>query len=171
MLDHVENEHTAGWTEERVETLKAMWIDGKSAREIADTMGGGLSRSGVIGKVHRLKLPGRKTDVRPKRTPAQKADDSRVRTTIMRRNGNAGQPKAAAIRHRIAVQPTLPRDPLPSDDGVDVTKLLGLQHLTDKTCRWPVGDPMLPDFGFCGDPTKEGSRYCPKHHRRAYVRV
>lgn len=152
-------EHAAGWTKDRVERLKALWTDGKSASEIMAILGGGVTRSGVIGKVHRLKLPGRKTDVRPK----PKADDSRP----ARRNGNAGQPKAAAIRHRIAVQ--MPVEPLPIEEGVDVTHLLGLQQLNDHVCRWPIGDPLLPDFGFCGDPTKAGSKYCPKHHRRAYI--
>ena len=46
------------WTEERVETLKKLWSEGLSASQIATTLGG-VSRNAVIGKVHRLKLPGR----------------------------------------------------------------------------------------------------------------
>ena len=36
-------------------------------------------------------------------------------------------------------------------------------------CRWPVGDPRMPTFGFCALPKWAGSRhYCEWHHRRAH---
>ena len=41
------------WSEERVEVLKKMWLDGKSASEIAKELGE-ITRNAVIGKVHRL---------------------------------------------------------------------------------------------------------------------
>lgn len=66
-------EHAAGWTEDRVERLKALWREGKSATEIAVILGGGLSRNGVIGKVHRLKLDKRPT-VKAKRPSGAKKD-------------------------------------------------------------------------------------------------
>ncbi|WP_035463509.1 GcrA family cell cycle regulator, partial [Bartonella birtlesii] len=47
-----------GWTDERVELLKKFWNEGLSASQIAAQLGG-VSRNAVIGKVHRLKLPGR----------------------------------------------------------------------------------------------------------------
>ena len=47
-----------GWTDERVETLKKLWLDGLSASQIAKQLGG-VTRNAVIGKVHRLKLSGR----------------------------------------------------------------------------------------------------------------
>ena len=46
------------WTDERVETLKAMWAEGKSASQIAKELGG-VTRNAVIGKVHRLGLSNR----------------------------------------------------------------------------------------------------------------
>ena len=46
------------WTDERVETLKRLWIDGLSASQIAAELGG-ITRNAVIGKVHRLGLSGR----------------------------------------------------------------------------------------------------------------
>jgi len=46
------------WTDERVETLKTMWNDGKSASQIAKELGG-VTRNAVIGKVHRLGLSNR----------------------------------------------------------------------------------------------------------------
>ena len=46
------------WTDERVETLKSMWTEGKSASQIAKELGG-VTRNAVIGKVHRLGLSNR----------------------------------------------------------------------------------------------------------------
>ena len=48
-----------GWTEERVELLKKLWMEGLSASQIAGVLGDGVTRNAVIGKVHRLKLSGR----------------------------------------------------------------------------------------------------------------
>jgi GcrA cell cycle regulator len=62
------------WTDERVEKLKKLWADGLSASQIAAQLGG-VSRNAVIGKVHRLNLPGRaksggQSSVRTKRATA-----------------------------------------------------------------------------------------------------
>ena len=56
-----------GWTDERVETLKRLWLDGLSASQIAKQLGG-VTRNAVIGKVHRLGLSGRATPSKPART-------------------------------------------------------------------------------------------------------
>lgn len=41
-------------------------------------------------------------------------------------------------------------------------------HLSDKTCKWPIGDPMKEDFCFCGHGPRDGSPYCEYHARMAY---
>ena len=46
------------WTDERVDVLKTMWGEGKSASQIAKELGG-VTRNAVIGKVHRLGLSNR----------------------------------------------------------------------------------------------------------------
>ena len=48
------------WSEERVAVLKKMWLEGKSASEIAKELGE-ITRNAVIGKVHRLGLSNRET--------------------------------------------------------------------------------------------------------------
>src|SRR5512141_1623281 len=55
-----------GWTEERVEKLKKLWLDGLSASQIAKQLGG-VTRNAVIGKVHRLGLSGRAAPSQPSR--------------------------------------------------------------------------------------------------------
>lgn len=44
------------WTADRVETLRKLWREGMSARQIARSLGHGVTRNAVIGKVHRLGL-------------------------------------------------------------------------------------------------------------------
>jgi hypothetical protein len=40
--------------------------------------------------------------------------------------------------------------------------------LTDKTCRWPLGDPGTEDFCFCGHLPRAGFPYCSYHISLAY---
>lgn len=58
-LDNVEPIDRTIWTTSKVERLKSLWNDGKSATQIAASLGK-LSRSAVLGKVHRLGLSSRK---------------------------------------------------------------------------------------------------------------
>jgi GcrA cell cycle regulator len=41
-------------------------------------------------------------------------------------------------------------------------------HLSDKTCKWPIGDPGQEEFCFCGHGPRVGSPYCEYHARLAY---
>lgn len=43
-----------------------------------------------------------------------------------------------------------------------------LLALTERSCRWPVGDPGAPGFHFCGGPAFTGRPYCLFHARIAY---
>jgi len=42
-------------------------------------------------------------------------------------------------------------------------KRLTLMQLTERTCKWPVGDPATDDFWFCGLPSQPGKPYCEAH--------
>ena len=44
-----------------------------------------------------------------------------------------------------------------------VARRLTLMELTEKTCKWPVGDPATPNFWFCGLPVQGGKPYCEAH--------
>ena len=63
-----------GWTDERVELLKKLWMEGLSASQIAAELGEGVTRNAVIGKVHRLKLSARAkpTNTAPRSRPASR---------------------------------------------------------------------------------------------------
>ncbi|RYH08117.1 GcrA family cell cycle regulator [Tropicimonas sp. IMCC6043] len=40
---------------------------------------------------------------------------------------------------------------------------LTLMELTERTCKWPIGDPATEDFWFCGLPIQQGKPYCDAH--------
>lgn len=149
------------WTDDRIATLKKLWGEGISASQIGGVIG--VSRNAVIGKAGRLKLVHgghSKSNVR-----ARPAGGKRDRT------GNAGQPKAAAIRHRMAYRPPVLPIPLEPEEGVDVTgRHLGLLDVGAHDCKWLSGDP-LAEHTFCGKPVKEGAAWCPEHHARVYLRT
>ena len=59
------------WTDDRIELLRRLWDQGRSASQIADELGMGVSRNAVIGKAHRLGLRARPSPVKPE--PARPA--------------------------------------------------------------------------------------------------
>ncbi|PZO67885.1 MAG: GcrA cell cycle regulator [Paracoccus denitrificans] len=40
---------------------------------------------------------------------------------------------------------------------------LSLMELTERTCKWPIGDPATEKFWFCGLPSQAGKPYCDAH--------
>lgn len=40
---------------------------------------------------------------------------------------------------------------------------LHLMELTERTCKWPIGDPATEEFWFCGLPAVAGKPYCEAH--------
>jgi GcrA cell cycle regulator len=60
------------WNEERTATLRKLWLEGMSASQVARQLGG-VSRSAVIGKVHRLGITVRDIPARQRTS---------VRTTV-----------------------------------------------------------------------------------------
>ncbi len=42
-------------------------------------------------------------------------------------------------------------------------KKLKLMELTERTCKWPIGDPATEDFWFCGLPSQSEKPYCEAH--------
>ncbi|GHE04857.1 GcrA cell cycle regulator [Defluviimonas sp. 20V17] len=175
------------WTDERVETLKKMWAEGQSASQIAKELGG-VTRNAVIGKVHRLGLsnrtPGKGEGEADPAPEAAKAAAPQPKP--------AAAPKAEAPRPprpepevRPAAPPTPMRKPVvpagqplppqPSANEISPEALakvgeiekkarrLSLMELTERTCKWPIGDPATEDFWFCGLPAQPGKPYCEAH--------
>ncbi|QRM54097.1 GcrA family cell cycle regulator [Sinorhizobium sp. BG8] len=160
------------WTDERVERLKKLWSEGLSASQIAAQLGG-VSRNAVIGKVHRLNLPGRAksggtpTAARPKRpTSAPRAPNYAARVTTRTVARPAG---ATVIKEEIEVDFDIEQEIVPAGNVVvPMSRRLELTELTERTCKWPIGDPLKEEFHFCGNDSPDNSPYCNYHQRLAY---
>ena len=81
------------WTDERIDRLKALWGQGKTASHIAEELGG-VSRNAVIGKAHRLGLQSRPSPVKANE-PAPKAK-ARPKERIGSAAPTAPAPRAVA---------------------------------------------------------------------------
>lgn len=137
------------WSDEEIQTLKVMWNEeGASASAIARALGTGRSRNAVLGRVHRMGLLDRPAVAARSRTP-------RPRPCV------PVPPRAQALA---PFAPVLEEDPLTLADGGHVTIL----NISDRMCRWPIGDPSKTDFHFCGHSPKTDSPYCEAHARKAY---
>jgi GcrA cell cycle regulator len=173
------------WTDERVEKLKELWGDGMSASQIAKILGG-VTRNAVIGKVHRLGLSNRgaasggqaATDeakpapkpAKPSR-PAKAAAEPKDTVAVPEKV----KPAPVVVRTqpviRDATQPRAPGLPTPEEQAARATlveiekmaKRLDLLSLTERTCKWPIGDPTEESFHFCGLPSVAGKPYCEHH--------
>jgi GcrA cell cycle regulator len=165
-------DNAMAWTEERVELLRKLWLEGLSASRIAAELSGGVTRNAVIGKVHRLGLSGRVK-------AAALAPAARARTTASKTSGPA--PRSAPTRmmpmpthgnNALAVQTRPVQAPQPmrgSGEIVPMAANVTIMDLRESMCRWPVGDPSSPEFRYCGGraPIGEGP-YCAYHSRMAY---
>lgn len=160
------------WTDERVERLTKLWAEGLSASQIAAELGG-VSRNAVIGKVHRLNLPGRaksggSSASRSKRVASgSRSGYGSSRSTVTRsipRTSGATALKQEVIADAIAEIDTRPVE----DVVVPIFRKLPLTELTEKTCKWPVGDPLQDDFYFCGADCDDSSPYCSYHSKLAF---
>jgi GcrA cell cycle regulator len=148
------------WTDERVEALKRLWQEGLSASQIAAEIGG-VTRNAVIGKVHRLGLSGRgqPTSTVKRQRRAHSGQPRRPRQTVT--YGNLALQTHVEFVAEPRIQPR-------RDVVVPIAKRLTIEKLTERTCKWPNGDPGDEDFHFCGHDSLEGLPYCDYHAGVAY---
>lgn len=169
------------WTDERVELLKKMWGEGQSASQIAKEIGG-VTRNAVIGKVHRLGLSNRagsgttsaKAGTKPK-AAAKASPKPKVQPKTEPAIKPAPETKSSLPARKQIIPAGQPLPPQPSANEISPealakvnevekkAKKISLMELTERTCKWPVGDPATEDFWFCGLPVQQGKPYCEAH--------
>lgn len=134
------------WADESlVQQLRDLWDEGLSCSQIARRLGRDITRNSVIGKATRLGLPARG-------------------------NGSMSRKSYTRAKPVIVKEPPAPvveEEPVTLEDGSHVTILT----ITDRMCRWPIGDPVASNFHFCGRAPKAGAPYCEAHCRKAYQPV
>ncbi len=157
-----------GWTDERVEMLKKLWLDGLSASQIAKQLGG-VTRNAVIGKVHRLGLSGRAAPSQPARPvfKAPRPPRPMVASPPVHRRVVIEQPAITPAPTPVPAPIAAPAEicavALVEQRGTATVLTLGA-HM----CKWPIGDPATDDFTFCGRRASDEGPYCVDHARVAY---
>ncbi|QIR85729.1 GcrA family cell cycle regulator [Paracoccus sp. AK26] len=85
------------------------------------------------------------------------------------------QPVFTPVPRRPIVPAGQPLPPQPSANEISPETLasvrevekrarkLTLMELTERTCKWPIGDPATDKFWFCGLPSQPGKPYCEAH--------
>lgn len=144
------------WTDDKVKLLEKLWDDKLTARAIGKIMG--LTRSAVLGKVHRLGLPARFI------ASAKPRSCERVLET---------PPRKHFEREEQRLHPREPGDPSPrlrlvvSDRSSPCE--VDILHLEHQHCRWPRVDMSAPGgYVFCGAQRSDVSAYCAEHNVIAY---
>jgi GcrA cell cycle regulator len=181
------------WTDERVETLKKMWAEGQSASQIAKELGGvtrnavigkvhrlGLSNRVGTGKAEEdegdpVVAAATPPQAEPQISPAAERP-AEPRPATDRPAPPVGGATITTLPTRKAIIPAgQPLPPQPSANEISPEALasvrevekrarrLSLMELTERTCKWPIGDPATDDFWFCGLPTQAGKPYCDAH--------
>jgi GcrA cell cycle regulator len=133
------------WTQARVELLKKLWLEGCSASQVAAQLGG-VTRSAVIGKLHRLGVT-RAGSVR------RAVNHNAVRTARIVRDKPIPKPRLVYV----APKENEPLEPL--GETIDKAK--------HGQCLWIEGDPKQ-DGRICGRETG-GHAYCQHHRAAVYV--
>ena len=170
------------WTDERVETLKKLWLDGKSASQIAAELSNGITRNAVIGKVHRLGLSGRvkapaPAAPRPRPSKPQQSSVQRTVTTRPMMGGGGGGGGGVPMSRGATALAYSPRAEImqiekPAEDVViPMSERVTITDLREAMCRWPLGDPATSEFRYCGAKSPVGTPYCSYHARVAYQPV
>ncbi len=161
-------------TQTRLEWALASYASGESAANIGKALGRKFpetppTRNAVLGKLYRAgamashgtRLPGKRAT--PQQRAAMVASAPAVRQvaapTVERDRGNNA---ATAHKTRSAIANQAVRPQLATNDGQ------ALVALSAHACKWPIGDPMLDGFTFCGCQQQAGKQYCPKHCAAAY---
>ena len=179
------------WSDERVAILKKMWLEGSSASEIAKELGN-ITRNAVIGKVHRLGMSNRDTNnlksgsstsnakksVRRGRPPkVNKEEKKRGRphklkdpadfpgTLDVKEKSTTSSAKEMRLdENKTKVASDLSEETLQNILKVEMkSKKISLMELTERTCKWPIGDPATDTFWFCGHESEPGKPYCKTH--------
>jgi len=148
------------WTEDRISRLKTLWREGATAEQIAAALKNGITRSAVLGKVHRLGL----SEGRPGRPPPRRAATVRAgrAPAIAPRPPAAGPPAAAGTpsvtdASVVRAAPAAPPRPVAGPDILTVRP---------GQCRWPYGEPG-GGLVLCGRPVERGA-YCGGHAAMGY---
>lgn len=160
--------HCSPWNDERIALVKRLCGDysaSQIAAEIWKQYNIAVTRNAVIGIMHRQGMNGRQHGLRVHLPTPRDGNGDTGGSQVLRA-------RRARAKMRVGAGDAADSIPLPEIDVVDTLipfdQRKSLLELSADTCKWPVGDPLTPDFFFCGAAPISGQPYCACHSRRAY---
>lgn len=179
------------WTKDELETLRTLWVltdeeTGKpalSTAKIGERMGRG--KSSIVGKVHRLNLPGRPSPIkRPDAYPqAKKPGGNNSTLTALNRinpmpdrrlRGNHTLPPMVSevVAEILVDHPPPPPAPIiivpppPPPEPVIIFR----PPVSNNPCVFPTGESPRIKFE-CEATAEPGKPYCMAHAERCFVKI
>jgi GcrA cell cycle regulator len=155
------------WTNERIELLQKLWLEGWSASRIAAELGPPITRNAVIGKVYRLGLSGHAKAAASNVLASPSHQKAPRRPAHRHANSPQAVGNTALAFHPLVIEAPAPQTA--KDVVVPIFEPVTILELRESMCRWPIGDPAQPEFRFCGAKKLPGQGpYCACHSRIAY---
>jgi GcrA cell cycle regulator len=151
------------WNDARVQELKTLAARGLSAGQIATELHA-PSRNSVCGKGARL---GIKFWAKPS-NEERRATNNAEPKPVVERTASTGQNKTPPDLHAARKTEVAAEACASSGVVIPIGHRCTILSLTERSCRWPIGDPGNADFFFCGGLSIEGLPYCGCHARIAY---
>lgn len=167
------------WSEEAVERLKALHAQGLSGSELASRLGGGLTRSAIFGKLHRLGLTGGTGEAQPRVSRLAVYGATHGLADCGGANLSGANLSGAAhgtgpMKFNFARKtPPIKRasaegkyqSPIPQGGPRLPSLNLSIIEIGPGQCRFIEGDDGLA----CGHRVAQGSSWCPAHHRVVFT--
>jgi len=152
------------WTQGAICLLRQYWAEGHSTAEIGRRIG--ISKNAVVGKAHRLDLPGRPSPIRSGGAISPAPAQPRALRLAEMMPLSSDRSTIAAPAEASGKAPVLPAKP-------PIARLVPAVRrepaiTSDQPCCWPVGEPGRAGFHFCGASALVGKPYCSDHAQPAY---
>jgi GcrA cell cycle regulator len=124
-----------------------------------------MTKCGIIGRAHRLKLP-------PRGNPVKRSDKPKV-PKVSRPAPAFGTDKNGALPVGAGLKILSAKVTLPAalrSDQKPTAQVVQFQPAASRPCCWPIGTPREEGFRFCDAPGVPNRPYCPEHMGIAYLR-
>jgi GcrA cell cycle regulator len=137
------------WTTDEISRLTQLWAEGLSGTEIGRCLG--ITKSAAIGKVRRLRLPGRPSPIRARPIYAREATSPQ----------------------RAAYTPPDPIDQCAAAASLEARhrEFAAMSVEKGQPCQFPLWGDERPTHEYCGHARVAGKPYCAAHCAVAYVKA
>ena len=159
------------WTDENKKVVRDYWMQGYSGLWIGDKLG--KTRTSIMGLVWRMGLmrvdrpgnPSPHKQTKHNRYTGRKA----VQPVLARKPLRAIMGAKRSDGEPVSLDSvSMPEPSVAAKTSYRVGGKIDLMALRTSSCRWPLGDPQIKGFGYCGAATDGICPYCAIHKKIAF---